>query len=131
MNFTDVKSFAIPEGDVRSISIGGKTVWRFEESLDASNYVTYLEPSEYTFTALRDTTLPINGPFNTDYTWFASFNGTMYEFTENDGSYMSTDNVEIEIEDQGNHSIMYVSAELYKIIKASSMKGTIGIYYKE
>lgn len=89
-----------------------------------SDLVTYLEPAEYTFSAFLDTSLPIDGVFDTAYTWYISCDGVMYEFTENNGSYMSTANMEFELD--GN--CLYGD---YDIVNSTSgRKHTIGLYYK-
>lgn len=56
MNFAGVQSITIPEGDVRSIAIGGVTVWTRPNPLPYDAEVEYIESTgtQYVDTGVRD-----------------------------------------------------------------------------
>lgn len=67
MNFAGVKAITIPEGDVRSIAIGGVTVWQKPNPLPYDAEVEYVEPDAAG--AYVDTLLPVTVGTRVDASW--------------------------------------------------------------
>ena len=86
MNFAGVKSITIPEGDVRSIAIGGVTVWQKPNPLPYDAEVEYVQSDGTNW--VETDYVPTSGAFAVDMTALEPVNGFMMFF----GAYISNSN---------------------------------------